>query len=802
MSYIGYGVNLDRAGGVFDIQVDYYIDPFIDPETGEVFGNTSWTATVGGFGTGGYGPEGDSPIISVGLSPGETLQDLDFNFAAMNTFTGSSISLFLNLLLAPYATTDQLVEGTSAIDVVITGEGDDRIRGYNGNDWVDAGDGRDIVLGGLGADRLDGGAGNDRLYGGRGDDYFTVDSAGDLVVEHAGEGFDTIVALVDYELSDNVEHLVLGGLVALNGTGNAGDNTLDGNDAANTLSGLDGSDVLLGKGGTDHLLGGAGGDFLDGGDGNDVMEGGDGNDSYVVASSLDQVIELPGGGIDTVLSQVINYTLAANVENLVLDPGIALRGTGNALDNAIRGNNGSNMLQGLAGDDVLDGDYGNDTLIGGAGADQLIGGLGVDRASYAGAALGVAVDLAAGTGIGGDAQGDTLSGIENVLGGDGNDIIQGDAAANMLEGGNGDDQLHGGGGNDTLIGGAGADQLFGDGGTNTASYRGSTSGVTVDLVTQTASGGDATGDTLNSIQNATGGLGDDILHGNGAANVLMGDAGNDALDGGVGNDTIEGGIGADALLGGAGLDWLSYSHSSGGVTVDLGAGSASGSDAQGDTFSGFENISGGDFADTLTGDANANRLDGGTGDDTLNGGDGNDIVEGGLGADTMTGGAGIDTMSYANAKFYVSASLLSGTGFGIGDADGDVFSGFENLTGGKLGDALYGDAAANTINGGGGNDYIDGGEGTDRLIGGDGDDTFLFTTTSGRDTVVDFHAGAAAHDVIFFDHLGSAFDSFNEVMAVASDVNGNTVFNFSADQRLTVVGVSKASFTYDDLFFG
>ena len=124
---------------------------------------------------------------------------------------------------------------------------------------------------------------------------------------------------------------------------------------------------------------------------------------------------------------------------------------------------------------------GNDTLIGGLGADKLIGGAGSDWASYAGAAAAVRVDLATGKGVRGDAQGDTYTGIENVRGGNGDDLLRGDALANTLEGGLGDDMLYGQDGNDTLIGGAGADHLFGSGGSDTASYRGSAGAVTVNL---------------------------------------------------------------------------------------------------------------------------------------------------------------------------------------------------------------------------------------------------------------------------------------------------------------------------------
>src|SRR3546814_5612601 len=87
------------------------------------------------------------------------------------------------------------------------------------------------------------------------------------------------------------------------------------------------------------------------------------------------------------------------------------------------GSSDLNVFEGGAGDDTLDGGNGNDTLTGGAGADALIGGSGTDTASYAGSANGVTVDLTTGTGLGGDAQGDTLSGIENLTGSNYDDTL-------------------------------------------------------------------------------------------------------------------------------------------------------------------------------------------------------------------------------------------------------------------------------------------------------------------------------------------------------------------------------------------
>ena len=124
--------------------------------------------------------------------------------------------------------------------------------------------------------------------------------------------------------------------------------------------------------------------------------------------------------------------------------------------------------------------------------------------------------------------------------------------------------------------------------------------------------------------------------------MLYGGSGDDKLLGQGGEDTLEGGQGSDDLDGGGGTDTLSYAGSSAGVTVDLGAGTASGGDAQGDTFSNFENITGSAHDDSLTGDSGDNVLTGGGGADSLSGGAGDDYIAGGTGNDEAWGGDGSD----------------------------------------------------------------------------------------------------------------------------------------------------------------
>ncbi|MGE0165096.1 MAG: tandem-95 repeat protein, partial [Dongiaceae bacterium] len=271
------------------------------------------------------------------------------------------------------------VIGGSGRDTLIGGNGSDQLFGGAGDDSLGGGSSNDTLNGGDGNDTLDGGSGNDSMIGGAGDDLYIVNSASDVIVENVNEGLDTVQGSVSYTLANNVENLILTGSSNISGTGNALDNVIVGNSGNNTLTGGSGNDTLDGGAGTDNLSGGDGddsliggssndtlnggngNDTLDGGSGNDGMTGGAGDDVYIVDSSSDVVVESANQGSDTVYSSV-TYTLANNVETLILTGSGNIGGTGNSLANLIVGNSGNNSLSGGGGTDTIIGGAGNDTI--------------------------------------------------------------------------------------------------------------------------------------------------------------------------------------------------------------------------------------------------------------------------------------------------------------------------------------------------------------------------------------------------------------------------------------------------------
>ena len=281
--------------------------------------------------------------------------------------------------------------------------------------------------------------------------------------------------------------------------------------------------------------------------------------------------------------------------------------SGTMMDDILRGTPDMDVLWGGMGDDRLSGGAGDDRLIGGPGADALNGGPGMDIASYTMSPTGVQVDLRTFSPgdeetkpviRDGDAEGDTLAGIESLWGSAFGDILLGSHAANYLFGNAGDDIVQGRAGDDLLRGGEDNDEL-----------------------------GDAIMEEGDDTLYGDGGV--DLLKGGPGADRLFGGDGDDEAQGGDGNDWLEGGMGADVLDGGAhernalaiGGDVAAYSMSEMPVTIDLtnvnadgsvrdprGGAYASGGDATGDKFIGIENLRGSAGGDVLMGDMNLNMI--------------------------------------------------------------------------------------------------------------------------------------------------------------------------------------------------
>jgi Ca2+-binding RTX toxin-like protein len=135
--------------------------------------------------------------------------------------------------------------------------------------------------------------------------------------------------------------------------------------------------------------------------------------------------------------------------------------SGGAGDDLLFGEQGNDSLYGGSGNDRLDGGAGNDFLFGGSGADLLIGGDGFDTVSYASSNTAVYVNLLGTSGSFGDAEGDTYSSIEKIVGSSWGDSLWADDSGIAIDGGNGNDEIWGGAGIDVINGGAGDDWIMG-----------------------------------------------------------------------------------------------------------------------------------------------------------------------------------------------------------------------------------------------------------------------------------------------------------------------------------------------------
>ncbi|MHB1214728.1 MAG: VCBS domain-containing protein [Thiobacillus sp.] len=641
---------------------------------------------------------------------------------------------------------NDILSGGDGYDTLLGGDGNDTLDGGNGGGYLSGGAGNDIIAGGDGSDTLAGGTGDDTMTGGAGDDTYFVDSQGDLANEAGNAGHDTVYSSITHTLSGTIEDLYLTGWSAIDATGNDLSNQIVGNDANNVLTGLGGDDRL------------------NGGYGDDTMLGGTGDDAYVVDSSTDAAIEFAGEGIDSVESTA-TFILSDNVENLRLlgefgDYGYvdAIDGTGNALDNAIAGNDGANVLLGLGGVDHVNGQAGDDVIYGGDGDDTLYGG---DDAIYRedcgyGGELTAAFAMVAIIGDGGSSSyRETLAPNADILsGGTGNDNIDGGSGDDFLYGDEGDDFLYGG--NDGLVAITNCD-AYGEG------Y-----------------GGEFNSTFLSNNDFLEGGVGNDWLDGGSGDDVLFGGDGADSLYGGddgplntSNNDYLDGGAGIDTMAGGTGDDvyivdgMMSVIPPTPVDDCDVGSGDAEpGPKYQVTADAVIENASEGydviysavsyvlpqnveelqllGSADAdVVGNIDYNLIYGNAGNNRLDGGQGADYMAGGEGSDTYWVDS-LDDQVYENKdegtdtiRFYVDSYTL-----GDNLENLDLGSGARAGWGNALDNRIRGNALDNQIVGGAGNDLLTGAGGNDMLEGGTGNDTYVFAKGFGIDQVFD-ESGAA-----------------------------------------------------------
>lgn len=669
----------------------------------------------------------------------------------------------------------------------------DSFFGSSTNDYLDGGPGNDILSGRGGNDVLVGGLGADAFDGGFGVDFASYLDALEGVAlslltggtggEAAGDTFTDV---------ENVE-------------GTDFNDTLEGDNFANFLRGLNGNNTLRGLGGNDTVDGAKGDDLLDGGDGNDLLRADyDGQATVVTSDGVTPGTGLPEGGKDTMFGGAGNDTLDAGAGDDVLN--------GGADDDLLFGGKGNDQLNGDDGNDLLDGGDGTDALAGGAGNDQIDGGLHNDTAN------------------GG-------AGNDTVLGNEGDDMLHGAFGFDRLEGGNGNDLLEVGDLRGAVQDLERVDHLFGGAGFDTISADFSTQTVSIAIIAgQTHNLVFADGTEAHDFENvhdlATGSA-DDLLRLNtasddGFGNYLLTGAGNDVVysglgvdyvDLGPGDDFVNGGAGratdappspivvpfprwdyvggqlrvvgytGNTLIGGPGVDTVEFDplfintqppfqgQVFGyivGAVVNLETGLTDNA-AAGTSLSGFENVTGTDYQDSLTGDAGPNVLR-----PMRGGGYGS---AGGSGPDGVDGRGGEDTVIID----YSREDLPTSTGINLNTNLGGPTLGYSRLTpdspswyydtvqvsniehcivtGASKDDRL---GPANSYNfsdvfiGLGGNDIIWGLNGSDTMLGGEGNDslyglstiltvniaspdvdgTDFFDGGNGDDDIVDFQAGS------------------------------------------------------------
>ena len=819
--------------------------------------------------------------VNVNLSTGTATGD---GSVGTDTITGGVNNVFGSNF-------NDTIIGRSGNDVLNGGSGNDTINGMGGNDNLTGGAGADIfvVASGGGAnvvqDFIQGQGDRIDIFGVAGFSNFSDVQAhatqvgSNTFIDFGGGNTLTLNNVMSTNLtaSDFVFHNSNGGLIL---TGDGGDNTLIGGAGPDTIIGNDGNDQLIGNGGDDALSGGNGQDFLRGGSGNDVLDGGantqgNGDMAQYSDSPTGVVVNL---GTGTASDGFGGTDTLVNIEGV----------SGSAFNDVLTGSTADNeVFDGGAGNDTIDGGgksiasgpFGDFSNYAGATAGvvvDLLAGTAIGDASVGSDTL-LNIDS-----INGSAFNDTITGNSNanllrgfagsdiIHGGDGNDQIEGGQLSNPTLGGNdflygdgGNDVIYGGSGNDLIDGGAGNDTLTGSTGADTFVYA---TGGGADQVTDFNQGQgdridltgvagifglsdiqshstqigantfiDFEGGNTITLQNVTlsnlvtsdfvfnnsvtGTSNNDVLVGTNQVDGIFGLAGNDRLQGLAGNDLLDGGLGFDRAV---------YTDATGGVTVNLVAGTASGAGVGSDTLVAIEAAVGSDFADTFNaaGFAGITGAPGGIiGFNEFEGRGGGDIIIGAINGQ----GQKLTRVSYVNATGAVTVDIAAGTADGDTSVGHDTFSNVSSVFGSAFNDTLRGSdnafATFESYEGRGGDDFIDGRGGYDivtyntdptttpginvQLAAG----TVTGDATVGTDTIRDVEAvrGTNFHDVYDATGYGLADalnvsttnGNFNDFAGAGGDDtiigNGNTRLNYSSaaasvtvDLETSVIGTTTA----------
>ena len=661
-------------------------DDIVVADASAIAGSQSVTIDLSGgrfepglTGEGGADPvdEIEIDIVDLGGDPGDTLTVTGSSAATPALAADDSVWIEDDAAPPTGGFADFNVEIDDVDDLIWTGVAILNVNSGTGDDYVDA---SSYTFGPV------------SINGGDGDDWLAGASGNDVIA--AGNGDDTL----DYS----------------------------GFSAPGVSVNLQGNQTATGSGGTDTI---SGFENVAGTTSNDVLTG-DQNDNWIYPGDGNDVASGGSSGNDTV-----DYSYASG--GVTVDLNLGVQATGGAGTDTL---SGFENVYGTALNDTLTGDAGDNVLgEGGGGNDTLAGGAGYDVADYFGVVAALTVDLDATpqtiTGSGTD----TVSGLEGVWGGDGNDTFDGSTAD---------------------------EEFDGAAGTDTVTFADAAAGVTVDLTGEFSDGEGSDG--LYGIENVVGSGFDDAIEGTYGTTAALA---NNNLNGGAGND------------------WVSYSQAAAGVTVSLALQPAAQATGGGgtDTLSNFEHVAGSAFNDSLTGDAGNNTFTGGDGDDTLTGGLGTDTVDysaaaaamtvdfltgsatgegsdtlatienvvgsafddsftGSAGNESFDGGDGVDTISYQFAGASIILDLAAGVATGQGT---DLLTAVENVKGSTLADTLLGDGAENKLQGGQGNDEVGGRGGADVLGGSGGNDTLR--GAGGNDTLKggpggDYLSGGAGKD--------------------------------------------------------